>query len=33
MAEAIPHCRATYLPGEGHFMMFTHWGEILAALV
>ena len=33
MAEAMPRCRATFLPGEGHFLMFTHWGEILGALL
>ena len=33
MAGAIPNCRATFLPGEGHFLFFDHWGEILSALL
>ena len=33
MAQALPNCRATYLPGEGHFIVFTHWREILSELV
>ena len=33
MASAIPNCRATFLPGEGHFLLFNHWKEILAVLV
>jgi pimeloyl-ACP methyl ester carboxylesterase len=33
MAEAIPNCQATFLPGEGHFLLFTHWEEILTRLL
>lgn len=33
LAGAIPRCSATFLPGEGHFLLFTHWREILAVLV
>jgi pimeloyl-ACP methyl ester carboxylesterase len=33
MASAIPNCHATFLPQEGHFLLFTHWQEILAALL
>jgi len=33
VAQAIPDCRATFLPDEGHFLLFDHWGEILAAMV
>jgi pimeloyl-ACP methyl ester carboxylesterase len=33
MAGAIPRCRARFLPGEGHFLLFTHWGEILTTLL
>jgi len=33
MASQIPHCRATYLPGEGHLFLFKRWREILGALV
>ena len=32
LAGAIPHCRARFLPGEGHFLLFTHWAEILSEL-
>ena len=32
LAEALPNCRATFLPGEGHWLILGHWGEILAAL-
>ena len=33
MAGAIPNCHATFLPGEGHFLFFDRWGEILSALL
>lgn len=33
MAGAIPDCQATFFPDEGHFLLFTHWQEILAALI
>jgi pimeloyl-ACP methyl ester carboxylesterase len=33
MAKAIPGCRATYLPSEGHAVFFKHWREILAVLI
>lgn len=33
MAEVIPRCIATFLPEEGHFLFFDHWGEILARLL
>jgi len=33
LAGAIPHCRATFFPGEGHWAMCGHWQEILTALV
>lgn len=33
VASAIPNCHATFLPGEGHFLFFDHWKEILAILV
>jgi pimeloyl-ACP methyl ester carboxylesterase len=33
MASAIPNCRAVILPQEGHFLLFTHWQEILAELL
>jgi pimeloyl-ACP methyl ester carboxylesterase len=31
--HTIPHCRAKFFPGEGHFLLFDHWEEILATLV
>jgi pimeloyl-ACP methyl ester carboxylesterase len=33
MADALPNCAATYFPGEGHFVVFTHWREILSELM
>jgi pimeloyl-ACP methyl ester carboxylesterase len=33
LAETLPNCQATFLPGEGHWLMLEHWGEILAGLV
>ena len=30
---AIPHSRATFLPGEGHFFLLKSWETVLAALV
>jgi pimeloyl-ACP methyl ester carboxylesterase len=33
LARTIPNCHSTFLPGEGHFLLFDHWGEILAAMV
>jgi pimeloyl-ACP methyl ester carboxylesterase len=33
VAGAIPSCRATTLAGEGHFLFFDHWRDILAAMV
>ncbi len=33
MADAIPNCRATYYPNEGHFLAFDRMDEILSALV
>jgi pimeloyl-ACP methyl ester carboxylesterase len=33
VAGAIPSCRATILPGEGHFLFFDHWGDILSVMV
>jgi pimeloyl-ACP methyl ester carboxylesterase len=32
MARALPDCRATFCPGEGHFLYLRHWDEMLAAL-
>ena len=32
LASAIPHCRATFFPGEGHWAIYNHWQEILTAL-
>jgi pimeloyl-ACP methyl ester carboxylesterase len=33
IAAAIPNCRTTYLPGEGHLFLFDRWGEILGDLL
>ena len=33
MWHTIPRCRAKFFPGEGHFLLFDHWEEILATLV
>jgi pimeloyl-ACP methyl ester carboxylesterase len=33
VANAIPNCRATFLPSESHFLFFNHWKEMLAVLV
>jgi pimeloyl-ACP methyl ester carboxylesterase len=30
--DTIPDSRATFLPGEGHFLLMVRWGEILTAL-
>ncbi len=33
LAATIPSCTATFLAGQGHFLLFDHWEEILASLV
>lgn len=33
VARALPNCQATFLPGEGHWLLLDRWGEILAALL
>jgi pimeloyl-ACP methyl ester carboxylesterase len=33
LAAAIPNCRATFLPAEGHLLLYTHWPEVLAWLL
>ena len=32
MARTLPKCRATYCPGEGHFLYLGRWGEMLGAV-
>lgn len=32
LAAAIPGCRATFCPEEGHMLFFRHWREILTGL-
>jgi pimeloyl-ACP methyl ester carboxylesterase len=32
MAHTLPNCRATYCPGEGHFLYLERWGEMLEAV-
>jgi pimeloyl-ACP methyl ester carboxylesterase len=29
----IPHCRPAFVPGQGHFLLFSHWKEIFQTLV
>lgn len=33
MASEIPHCKPAFFTSEGHFLLFSHWGEILQTLV
>jgi pimeloyl-ACP methyl ester carboxylesterase len=33
VAKTIPECRATLLPGEGHWLFLGHWEEILRSLL
>lgn len=33
LAEHLPHCQATFIPGAGHFWLFEHMAEVLDALV
>jgi pimeloyl-ACP methyl ester carboxylesterase len=33
MAKAIPRCSATFVPGEGHWLMLKYWDRILGELV
>lgn len=33
LATSLPRCRATYLPGEGHFVAARHWEEIITSLL
>jgi pimeloyl-ACP methyl ester carboxylesterase len=33
LAATFPRCSAKFLEGEGHFLLFDHWEEILASLV
>ncbi len=33
VANKIPDCHATFLPGEGHWLHLAHWEEILRALL
>jgi pimeloyl-ACP methyl ester carboxylesterase len=32
LAQKLPHCHASVLPEEGHFLVFTHWQSILQTL-
>ena len=31
--DTPPNTRATFLPGEGHFLLLSYWEEVLSALV
>jgi pimeloyl-ACP methyl ester carboxylesterase len=33
MVEAIPRCRATFVPGEGHWLILKYWDRILGELI
>lgn len=33
LADKLPHCTFALLPGEGHFLLFAHWREMLQTLV
>ena len=33
LARAIPHCHAAFVKGGGHFLIYSHWREILAQAV
>jgi pimeloyl-ACP methyl ester carboxylesterase len=32
LAEQMPHAQLTVMPDAGHLLIYSHWGEILAAL-
>ena len=32
MVEAIPRCSATFVPGEGHWLILKYWDRILTEL-
>jgi hypothetical protein len=33
LAQTIPNCEATFIPGAGHLWILDHVGEVLDALV
>ena len=33
LADTIPDCHATFLPGKGHWLFLEHWEEILGSLL
>lgn len=33
VAGALPKCRTHFIPGEGHFLLFTRWQELLSTLI
>jgi pimeloyl-ACP methyl ester carboxylesterase len=33
VADMIPDCHATFLPGKGHWLYLDHWEEILSSLL
>jgi hypothetical protein len=30
LAVMLPHCRATFVPEAGHYLIFDHWAQILS---
>ena len=33
LAQSIPNCRTTFLPGEGHMFLYDRWADILRQLL
>ena len=33
LAEAIPNCKGTFLPGAGHMFFYDRWSDILRELL
>jgi pimeloyl-ACP methyl ester carboxylesterase len=33
LASTIPNCRATFVSGAGHFLIYSHWRDILTQVV
>jgi pimeloyl-ACP methyl ester carboxylesterase len=33
LQNTLPHTRATFLPGEGHFLLLKNWWRILSELI
>lgn len=33
VAQSIPGCKSTFVPGSGHFLLWQRWGEIIDAML